>query len=217
MRIVCLSDTHGRHDQVRVPEGDLLIHAGDLTRKGHIGELQDFADWVHALPHKHKVVIAGNHDLCCEQTPGQTRDILVRDGTQYLQDSGCTWHGLKIWGSPWTPEFGRWSFMRPRGELVDIWKKIPFNTDILITHGPAAGIRDITIAQQHAGCGELSNRMWSLRLRLHVFGHVHEAAGTAEVGFTSVNASICNLGLQPVYQPIVVEWDGEEMKVVDDA
>jgi len=73
MRIVALADTHGLHRQIIVPPGDLLIHAGDLTRHGEVDELRDFNVWLGALPHRHKLVIAGNHDrICLTQRSGRT-------------------------------------------------------------------------------------------------------------------------------------------------
>jgi 3',5'-cyclic AMP phosphodiesterase CpdA len=54
MRIVCVSDTHGRHREITVPDGDVLVHAGDLTRYGRLDEARDVNDWLRTLPHRHK-------------------------------------------------------------------------------------------------------------------------------------------------------------------
>ena len=63
MKIVCISDTHCQHRQIVIPNGDLLIHAGDFLSTGWEADaLIDFDDWLGELPHPHKVVIAGNHD-----------------------------------------------------------------------------------------------------------------------------------------------------------
>ena len=62
-RIVLLSDTHSHEPYHMTPDGDdILIHAGDLTRRGSIGELKESNSYLSGLPRKHKVVIAGNHD-----------------------------------------------------------------------------------------------------------------------------------------------------------
>lgn len=69
VRIVCISDTHGMHRRLRIPPGDVLVHAGDITMGGEKAVMLDFDKWLGELPHKHKVVICGNHDLCFEDTP----------------------------------------------------------------------------------------------------------------------------------------------------
>jgi len=61
IRVVCLSDTHDRI-VAAVPDGDLLVHAGDLTTGGTAADIQRQLDWLESLPHRHKVVVAGNHD-----------------------------------------------------------------------------------------------------------------------------------------------------------
>src|SRR6185503_8511517 len=98
---VCLSDTHDLHDRIAVPEGDLLLHAGDATMHGARGQIADFDAWLGTLPHPHKVVIAGNHDFLFERDPAAARRLVTN--AVYLEDSGVTIGGLRIWGSPWQP------------------------------------------------------------------------------------------------------------------
>ena len=62
VRVVCISDTHELHRDLALPDGDLLIHAGDFTFWNHVSKIRDFNDWLGELPHRHKVVIPGNHD-----------------------------------------------------------------------------------------------------------------------------------------------------------
>lgn len=203
MRIVCISDTHARHERTIVPPGDLLIHAGDITNHGDPDDVVKFDRWLGGLPHRHKVVICGNHDFCFEQTPEQARSLITN--AVYLQDFAVTIEGIKIYGSPWQPWFGGWAFNLERGpELAEKWKLIPDDTQILITHGPPAGILDKTRHGDIVGCMDLFHRVWEVRPRLHVFGHIHEAAGHLDIdGVTFVNAST-QLGLGT---GIVVEWD----------
>lgn len=59
-----MSDFHGLHRQMRVPSGDILVHAGDLTRHGDPDELIVLNAWLSEVPHRHKIVIGGNHDWC---------------------------------------------------------------------------------------------------------------------------------------------------------
>lgn len=206
MRIVCLSDTHGLHSQVEVPAGDLLLHGGDLTRRGGLEELAEAADWLRSLPHPDKVLIGGNHDFCLEQQPEKARQLL--HGLHYLEDEFCHCQGLKIYGSPWQPWFHDWAFNLRRGEqLRKVWAKIPSDADIVVTHGPPQGILDRCFDGRQVGCQDLRERLEAVRPRLHVFGHIHEAYGQQEVGNTLyVNASSCTLDYRTEQPPIVVEW-----------
>ncbi|KAL3448338.1 Metallo-dependent phosphatase-like protein [Aspergillus insuetus] len=61
IRVVCISDTHTL-EWTDIPDGDLLIHAGDLSNDGSAREIQAAVDWLNKLPHPRKVVIGGNHD-----------------------------------------------------------------------------------------------------------------------------------------------------------
>jgi hypothetical protein len=65
------------HRRLRVPPGDVLVHAGDITMKGGKNEMLDFDKWLGELPHKHKVVICGNHDFCFEYSAEEARSWLT--------------------------------------------------------------------------------------------------------------------------------------------
>ena len=84
MKVVALSDTHGKHHELpkgKIPDGDVLIHAGDITKLGSIPGVIDFARWFGDLPHEHKLVVAGNHDSCFEGTKkSQAVKILQEKG-----------------------------------------------------------------------------------------------------------------------------------------
>jgi Icc-related predicted phosphoesterase len=187
--IVCVSDTHSRHARTAVPDGDVLVHAGDITRHGSLYDVEAFDQWLRTLPHRHKVVICGNHDFCFQEQPAKARALVTN--AIYLEDSGCEIDGLTFWGSPWQPWFGGWAFNLPRGEeLAKVWGKIPDRVDVLITHGPPEGILDTTNRGGVVGCRDLLDRVRVVRPRLHVFGHIHEAAGRADIdGTIFVNAS----------------------------
>ena len=217
MKLVCLSDTHNRHDRIRVPDGDILIHAGDATMHGTPEEIVPFAAWFSALPHPHKVFVAGNHDFLFEREPEAARDLLRN--VIYLEDSAVEIGGLRIWGSPWQPWFFDWAFNLRRGAPIRAkWDLIPEATDVLVTHGPPHGIRDRVgkalprvmagmIGQgPHAGCEELREAVFRLRPRLHVFGHIHEGYGReSQDGITFVNAANCNRSYRAANPPVVVE------------
>ena len=126
---------------------------------------------------------------------------------KYLQDEGCKIEGFHFWGSPWQPEFGRWAFNLPRGEkLREKWDEIPDNTDVLITHSPPYGIKDLVVTGKHEGCEELLKVVFRIKPKLHIFGHIHEDYGKqVEQGITFVNASICNFDYESLNNPIVVD------------
>lgn len=208
MRIVCISDTHSLHRQIEVPDGDLLIHAGDCLGVGTLDELEDLDHWFSELPHPHKILIAGNHDWCFQDEPAEAR-ALVRHA-HYLQDSPLELNGLKFWGSPWTPVFFNWAFNLTRGEAIaERWARIPEDTDVLITHGPPAGILDridSPTGTVRPGCEALAERVAQLAPTLHVFGHIHEDYGQQQIGGCRyVNASTCNGRYQPLNPPIVID------------
>jgi predicted phosphohydrolase len=189
MRIVCVSDTHSYHHRLAVPDGDVLLHAGDITRHGDLADVEDFDQWLGGLPHRHKVVICGNHDFCFQEQPRQARARITN--AIYLEDAAVEVEGLRVYGSPWQPWFYDWAFNLQRGpELAAAWAKIPDDTAILITHGPPAGILDQTKRGEFVGCQDLYDRVFRVRPRLHVFGHIHEAAGRRDIdGIAFVNAS----------------------------
>ena len=205
MRIVLISDTHGLHRRVKIPDGDLLVHAGDLTNHGELEQVEDFNAWLGGLPHAHKIVIAGNHDFCFEKPDRASR--LLTNAT-YLLDSETRAGGLRIWGSPWQPWFFDWAFNLERGpEIRAKWKLIPAGIDILVTHGPPAGFGDKTVGGDFAGCTDLLDELRArVRPRLHVFGHIHEGYGIFRDGSTTlVNASTCDIQYRAVNPPVVID------------
>ena len=204
MRIVCLSDTHNRHLDIEVPEGDLVVHAGDATARGTQAEIEAFVTWFDRLPHRHKVVIAGNHDWGFERHPDWR--TWFRSAT-YLENESAWIEGLHLWGSPFQPWFHDWAFQRERGApMQEVWDQIPNDVDVLITHGPPHKILDLTVSGDHAGCEALTDTLARVRPKLHIFGHIHEAYGEEHRdGIHFVNACTCSLRYEPTQPPIVVD------------
>jgi predicted phosphodiesterase len=218
MKIICISDTHTYLDQITIPQGDMIIHAGDATFRGSIEEISKFNQDFKKLPHKYKIFVAGNHDILFEKNLGLAKSLLDKS-IIYLQDEGTVINGFNIWGSPWQPEFGGWAFNLKRGDpLKEKWDLIPENTDILITHGPPKGYGDVVLEGDGdewpfqdfgykkitVGCRDLRNRVDLLpNLKLHVFGHIHSGNGQYKnaAGKLFVNASVCNEKYKPI-QPI---------------
>ncbi|KAI5118463.1 hypothetical protein M0805_003724 [Coniferiporia weirii] len=188
--VVCMADTHNAHEFLSpVPEGDILVHAGDLTYSGTVEELNAVLAWLNSLPHTHKFVIAGNHDTALEDRNSRERALANYPGLTYLQDSSATvqvrGRELTVYGSPQTPRHGTGAFQYPRisysaAAASPVWENVPRCVDILITHGPPAHHLDI----QGIGCLGLLSVLWRVKPRLHVFGHVHAGRGVQRVGWT---------------------------------
>lgn len=182
MKLAVVSDTHGRHAKITVPPCDLLVHAGDWSHRGTRDESLALFDWLAAQPAEAVVLVAGNHDLWAEAAPDQTREAARERGLRYLCDEGCTVGGLTIWGSPVTPTFKRMAFNRDRGEPIRThWDAIPAGLDLLITHGPPRGVADRMFLGLHVGCDDLLEAVQARPPRVHLFGHIHEAAGEARL------------------------------------
>ena len=209
MRIICLSDTHNLAEGVAIPDGDILLHAGDLTAHGTPEEVERCARWLGTLPHRHKFVVAGNHDFLFQEDPARARDLLrTVPGLVYLEDAFTSVAGLAIYGTPWQPWFYDWAFNLPRDgeELARIWARVPVGLDILLSHSPAHGILDRTVDGTAVGCERLAAELPRLKPRLHVFGHIHEAYGEVTIaGTRHVNASTCDVRYRPVQAPIVID------------
>lgn len=228
IRIACFSDTHTLHNQVVLPECDIALFAGDMCRwKSEEDEIESFLSWFETQDQaKEKVYIAGNHDHYFD--PDFTPDIITEYCTKkysklhYLCNSSIELFGLKIWGSPITPDFypENWAFNRSRGkEIAKIWDRIPSNVDILVTHGPAFEIFDWTnppskpseYPSGHVGCKDLLQKIKKLsNLKLHVGGNIHNNNGSTTINSVQfVNSACC--GHMPFeqfkYQPILVEVD----------
>lgn len=212
MKIVCISDTHGQHEQLDLPEGDMILHGGDFSKLGQSKEVQNFLNWFSSLDYRYKVFIAGNHDFLPENRP-ELFQSMIPDNCIYLEDSETIIEGIHIWGSPYSPRFFDWAFNRDRGAKIDFhWQKIPPEVDILITHGPPFGILDKTVRGDEVGCADLGRRIHEVSPKLHLFGHIHEAYGLhTDSHCQYVNASVVNLRYQLVNAPVVLQW-GESIQ-----
>ena len=207
MKIIAISDTHGKHHQLNLPKGDLLLHAGDVSSRGTEAEIIDFLNWFKGLDFKYKVFIAGNHDFHFERETAATIATIIPDNVIYLNDSGVEIEGIKIWGSPVSPWFYDWAFNRQRGaDIRTHWDLIPADTDILMTHGPAHGILDLTTQNIPAGCEELLLKIKEIQPKIHLSGHIHEGYGGVEkFGTYFVNASVLDMRYNLVNVPVELE------------
>jgi len=216
LHCVAISDTHNRAEQVRIPDGHLLLHGGDLTMQGSPAELERAARWLGTLRHRFRAVVAipGNHDFGIETSPQANVDLFREHGVDLLIDAPLIVEGLRVYGSPWQPWFYDWAYNFPRdddGALArSTWAAIPPDTELLITHGPPHGILDKTFGGEdtRVGCPYLLDAVRNLaRLQVHLFGHIHEAYGQERRGDTLfVNASTCDRERYAPVQP-PIEFD----------
>nr|CAD2185040.1 unnamed protein product [Meloidogyne enterolobii] len=226
VRFVCISDTHEKMDEILdlIPDGDVLIHAGDFTEAGDVSAVIKFNQQIGKLPHKVKIVIAGNHELGFEDGEemsdrqlaglsmlgiGKAYELLTN--CIYLCDRMIEVYGIKIYGAPWHPMPG-YSFYRQRGQaLLQKWNQIPNKTDVLITHTPPLGHGDFNawtkLGGMLAGCAELLNTVeYRVKPKYHVFGHIHQQHGCTTNGVTTfINASTCDHKLRTEYDPIIFD------------
>jgi|TARA_R110000851_G_scaffold145114_5_gene284467 Icc-related predicted phosphoesterase len=224
--IAFLSDTHNRHEIIEkrfgIPQCDIIIHAGDFTMLGYEDEVESFFDWYSALPIPNKVVIAGNHEIFFDPTAIKKyekgrrfnriktlnpRDI-VPENITYLENESAVVSGIKMYGSPYQPEFYDWAFNIRRGKSLEAcWDLIPDDTELLITHAPPMGHLDVNNRGKNVGCSDLKARIFSLnKLKTHVFGHIHQSRGVdISGGITYINASNLDESYKPVHKPMVFD------------
>jgi len=227
MKITMISDTHNKHKQLNgdLPGGELLLHAGDISSMGHKHEIESFLTWFDKIDnYDTKVFIAGNHDWGFQTKPDQCRGLLTGYKTvDYLEDEELVLYfdgpngdrpeeNVRIYGSPWQPEFYNWAFNLPRNGpgLQHKWNMIPENTDILITHGPAWGFVDDVEGRrgQHLGCELLAERIKEIKPKIHLCGHIHSGTGHYFDGHTHYfNASVLNEQYIYTQSPWNIDWN----------
>jgi Icc-related predicted phosphoesterase len=206
MKIVIVSDTHEKHEELGELRGDVLIHCGD---SGYgfgraAGAVDRLDDWFGRQAFELILCIGGNHDFELQETVG-VRDPVFRNA-HYLQDASVRYKGLTFYGTPWVPELIRWAYYLPPSEMRDKWKLIPQGTDVLISHSPPRGVLDRNRRGKSCGCPDLLRRVVEVSPRVHCFGHVHASAGTLELeGTTFVNASVIDSQYQIARRPFELE------------
>jgi Icc-related predicted phosphoesterase len=202
MRILFLSDTHGKHHELQnLPQADMIIHAGDITWHGTVEEVTDFVEWFGLLDYKYKIFIGGNHDFCLEEKEAETDQRFLPENCFYLCNSGITIKNIKIWGIPF--------FLSDdiNGLIPQQIAKIPLNTDILITHNPPLGILDKSTFGANMGDGDLQQRVKIIKPQYHLFGHIHECYGVQRTNnnTTFTNGSVLDGNYNLVNEPIVFD------------
>jgi Icc-related predicted phosphoesterase len=204
LRLALLSDTHELHREVDVPDADILIHCGDFTMFSRsMKAVADFNQWLGELPHRHKIVVPGNHELFLEADP-RKRSLLTN--AIVLIDEEVKVDGLRIWGSPVTPLSGGAFGLSTANDRRQLYAQIKPDIDILITHGPPFGILDRSPASDiHSGCQELLQAVRRVRPKLHVFGHVHGTPGLVQTDRTTfANVAVLGLDGAPAVAPMLM-------------
>ena len=210
MKVVAISDTHNQLKYIDVPDGDVLIHAGDFSMMGREGEVDQFFEDLMILPHQHKIFIAGNHDYLAQRNP-EIFKKMIPEGITYLQDDEVIIDGVKLYGTPWIHNLPRWAFnIDDVNERAKKWSLIPDDVDDLISHGPPKRILDMVprfgLGVENVGCDslryEVENR---IKPAYHVFGHIHEEGSRwRKIGETIfINASNLDENYQIKNKPVI--------------
>lgn len=180
MKVLAISDTHGLHNKLEVDSSvDLVIHSGDATNYKDLVlnkyETFSFLNWFNELNVKYKVYVPGNHDTFIESLGNIEMLRQMFPGIKFLIDQRIEVQGVTIFGSPYTPSFGKWAFMKSNEELVEHWNRIPEGIDILVTHGPPKGILDLSSFNklENCGCKSLLDKVKKINPQYHIFGHIH--------------------------------------------
>ena len=221
LKIVITSDTHNKHNQIQskdLPVGDVIIHCGDFTSMGYGHEIKNFMRWFSKLnQYDYKLVIAGNHDFMFEDAPVLAKEH-VPDNVIYLEDSGVEILGVNFYGTPVQKIFNNWAFNRTEEKMKQHWEGIPDNTDVLITHCPPHMIRDFAMySNENVGSPSLRDEVLNrIKPKISVMGHVHEGYGvTIQDNITFINASVLNRKYEYVNKPIVIEINGDDVKLLN--
>lgn len=199
VRIVAISDVHMQHDKLELPDGDILVIAGDVCTSGTKGQLRRFMYWLwwQAPRYKHVVFVAGNHERCIQDMGTEKTRKMLSDikNLHYLKDEWVVLEGLIFYGSPWTKKWFEWAYMlETPEELAAKWAMIPDKVDVLVTHSPPWGILDANARGVMCGCPRLLERVYQVKPQLHIFGHIHPEGGKEhlENGTIFKNAAVCN-------------------------
>lgn len=215
MKICAISDTHSLHESVVVPESDVLICSGDISYKGEPDIVNSFISWFGKQKAQYKILIFGNHEVGYSNHLHKkfvlSQKLIKQNNIIYLQNSEVVIDNFKFYGSPATPYFYGWEWNYHRGpDISKIWDKIPLDTDVLITHGPAYSILDyVPVANNrdpHQGCKDLLNKISNLNLKAHICGHIHGSYGKIIKNETIfINACICDESYKATNAPIIFE------------
>jgi Icc-related predicted phosphoesterase len=196
MKIWHISDTHTYHDQLIIPDGiDMVIHSGDCSNPrdpySNEPEVKNFIHWFKSLPIEHKIFVAGNHDTSIEKGLVTKIDFSGYN-IHYLENDYIDIDGIKIFGSPHTPQFGNWAFMKDRSKINKTWEKVDADVDVFVVHGPPRGILDFSYNRngelESCGCSSLRKHILNrIKPKYVLFGHIHNCEDIINAGMTKLS------------------------------
>lgn len=248
IKIIGISDLHGQLPKIE-EKFDLLLIGGDVAPNCGYGRYvecifqrewfsNEFVSWVMDLPfndeHSKVVFIAGNHDFYLESeseayktgyssiwtdviTPCSNRLVYLYDSEYIFEKDG---EKLRIYGTPWCKEFGKWAFMINDEKLKTAFENIPEGIDILLTHD-APGLPPYGLITEGRWKGEdAGNKPLAEAIRgkkpVYAFhGHIHSSpkqlTNPVDAPDTKVAClSILNENYYMAYKPLVLEIEGKK-------
>lgn len=211
IRIVAISDTHNRYNNLIIPKCDIIISIGDYSFQGKDWEVKKFHEWLNKQDAEHIISVQGNHELGVEENWNESKQVALEacPKVHFIDEGSLEIEGIKIWCSAITPYFGGWAWNRHRGEDIQRhWDKIPSDTNILCTHGPPYGILDQAYTDgNNLGCYQLLWKVKKINPKYHLFGHIHGSHGNKKVGDTKFyNVSICDEQYMPSNPVTVIDY-----------
>lgn len=240
LKICHISDMHGKHKYLQIPECDVLVCSGDISMMGYKNELESFFSWFKRRARAtYKILVAGNHDLTFDpqrggnkgDKPEWLKEMIssfendekdVSKDNYYLENQSIEIEGVKFWGSPTSAWFhgDRWAFNLKPEDSKEIYSTIPQGTDVVITHGPAYGHQDYCLdVCRGVGDMELGFALGRIKPLLHLFGHIHESYGYSSLrGMHFFNGCNCDLSYEVVNKPRLIEanFDNKEVEVLNE-
>lgn len=196
LKIWHIGDTHGYHELLKIPKNiDWVIHSGDFTNYYDIikneQEALNFLHWYGELDIKIKILVAGNHDAYAFKLSKKFKEWCEFYNIIYLENDYIILEGLKVFGSPNTPAFGKWYFQKNRHKLDKHWSLVDDDVDIFITHGPPKGIMDVSedYNRKLELCGDkaLKNHILNrIKPKLCLFGHIHNYKDIINAGIRTI-------------------------------
>lgn len=214
MKIVAISDVHGKWNKLKIPECDILISVGDYSFRGEEYMVREYHEWLNKQDARCVISIQGNHEKWVEKNFTEAKEIAQKACSivHFVDEGLVEFEGLKIWCSAITPFFCNWAWNRYRGEEIKRhWDRIPAGVDIIATHGPAYGIHDKldnhgSDPGAHVGCQDLLNKILEVKPKIHLCGHIHCGHGYQKLNdIEFFNVSVCGETYQVDHPPTVIE------------
>lgn len=200
--MVVTSDLHWHFVYTEIPECDIFCYCGDWSGEGRLIETIKFGNWIKKIKAKYKLIVPGNHEVSAYLQPDLARSIIEENGGIFLIDKAITIEGINFYGTPWSPRYGSWGFMRPDYDLKNIFKNIPKGTDILLSHTPPKGVLDL-YGTNHIGSESLRKCMFGKNIKYHFFGHNHTPGVCKKRNIKYYNVSACNNDYEVINEPEV--------------